>query len=368
MARYENFEVFNIDYWCLIDDIETDVVIGNLKKNQGKMADNEVIGKFIEKYELGRNIEIYYTDESKQENKNSVGIGIVKEESDMGYQMSINDKCSIYTAEALAIEKVLGMILEGQTEDEILILTDSLNVVKKIKDKKFNAYENEFIISIKKRIYEYKNKWKEKREKEEKNEIRYRFKKNRVVIGWIPGHMGIRGNELADSLAKEAIENKRDDRICVPYGDWKSFFKKDMFETTKRRIEREGIYKGKVYFDNYYNRDNNRPWFRKFNVRREIVTLVNRLRSNHYNLNESLARKNFIESARCECGAEIQDIEHTLWNCNMYDEERIKLYERMKRFNIKYPYDVKRWLKNCDLESMKLVGDISRILIKSYSE
>lgn len=73
----------------------------------------------------------------------------MKEESDIAYKMSINNKCSIYTAEALAIEKVLGLVLERQMNSDILILTDSMSVVKKLKDKGFNAYENEFILSIK---------------------------------------------------------------------------------------------------------------------------------------------------------------------------------------------------------------------------
>src|SRR5580765_4209107 len=41
-----------------------------------------------------------------------------------------------------------------------------------------------------------------------------------------------------------------------------------------------------------------------------------------FNLKESLARKNYIEDTRCECGGEIESLEHVLWQCNKYDEER----------------------------------------------
>lgn len=331
MARYENFDIFNTDYWCLVDNIETDIKIGKLKEKQKSMDDSELLEKFIDGFSLEKNVEIFYTDGSKMENRNSVGVGIVKEESDMGYKMSINNKCSIYTAEVLAIENVLGLVLERQTNRDILILTDSMSVVKKLKANGFNAYENEFILSIRKRIYDYKNKWKEKRDGEKDNNGKDGGK-NRVVIGWIPGHMGIRGNELADSLAKEATEEIKDDRINVPYGDWKKYFKKEMLNLTKNRIELEAEYKGKVYFDNYYKRDSNSPWFKKWDVKRGVVTLANRLRANHYNLNESLARKNYIDNARCECGAEVQDIEHIVWSCNQYDEERFKLYAKLEKW------------------------------------
>lgn len=153
MARHENFDIFNTDYWCLIDEIETDIKIGKLKKNQESMDDSELLEKFIDEFSLERNVEIFYTDGSKQENRNSVGVRIMKEESDMGYKVSINNKCLIYTAEALAIEKVLGLILERQMSRDILILTDSMSVVKKLKDlmrMKMNLYlllKREFMIT-----------------------------------------------------------------------------------------------------------------------------------------------------------------------------------------------------------------------------
>lgn len=208
---------------------------------------------------------------------------------------------------------------------------------------------------IKKKIYEYRNKWEKKEDGEKIKEKDDR--KHRIIIGWIPGHLGIKGNELADSLAKEATEEIKDDRINVPYGDWKKYFKKEMLIVTKNRVELEAEFKGKVYFDNYYKRDKNNPWFKKWDVKRGLVTLVNRLRVNHYNLNESLARKNYISDARCECGAEVQDIEHTVWDCYLYDEERSKLYAKLEKKRIKHPYNIKKWLKDCEVDSIKLVWE-----------
>lgn len=130
-----------------------------------------------------------------------------------------------------------------------------------------------------------------------------------------------------------------------------------MLNVTKKRVELEAEFKGKVYFDNYYKRGKNNPRFKKWDVKRGLVTLVNRLRANHYNLNESLARKNYIDDARCECGAEVQDIEHTVWCCSLYDEERSKLYAKLEKGGIKYPYDIKKWLKDCEIDSIKLVWE-----------
>jgi len=161
------------------------------------------------------------------------------------------------------------MVIEKQMSRDILILTDSMSVVKKLNDNRFNAYENEFILSIRKRIYEYRNRGTEIRSNE--NDRGKRKKNSRVVIGWIPRHSGIKGNTIADSLAKEATEGTKDDRIHVPYGDWKKYFKKEMFNVTKYRVELEAKHKGKVYFDKYYKKESNNPWFKKWNVERGVV-------------------------------------------------------------------------------------------------
>lgn len=46
-----------------------------------------------------------FMDGSFQEKNRSTGVRIVSDESDIAYYMSIDKRCSIYTVEALAIEK-----------------------------------------------------------------------------------------------------------------------------------------------------------------------------------------------------------------------------------------------------------------------
>jgi len=94
MTRYDNFEVF--DYWYLIDEVETDIEVGALKKKQENIGDGELLGIFINKFNLEDEVEVFYTGGSIQENKDSAGIGIVKEDSDIGYQISINNKFNLH--------------------------------------------------------------------------------------------------------------------------------------------------------------------------------------------------------------------------------------------------------------------------------
>jgi len=45
------------------------------------------------------------------------------------------------------------------------------------------------------------------------------------------------------------------------------------------------------------------------------IVLINKIRSNHYNLNYSLFRKNIVNSAACPCGDPRQDINHIIFYC-----------------------------------------------------
>lgn len=84
------------------------------------------------------------------------------------------------------------------------------------------------------------------------------------------------------------------------------------------------------------------------NTNRYYITLINRIRAKHYNLNESLARKNYIEDARCDCGEEIENLEHVLWQCNKYDEERIEMDMELRRKGILGHIDIVKTIKERD--------------------
>lgn len=80
---------------------------------------------------------------------------------------------------------------------------------------------------------------------------------------------------------------------------------------------------------------------------------MNRLRANHYNLKESLARKGYIASARCECGAERECINHMVFSCSLFDEQRRKFYEDLNNLGASQPDCVWNWLRKEELSTLK---------------
>lgn len=225
MENKENLDIYNISYWIMTNKIRVEIEIGKERQKKG-CRDGDLLNKFIQKYMNKDYINIIYTDGSKKENSNSVGVAIVQEESDWAYHAGINEKTSIYSAEARVIDMVLDMYSEDcRKHKDLLILTDCLSVCKSLNNIRSKPYENDAIINIRKKIFEL-------------------GKKCRIVIGWIPGHAGIKGNEIADTLANEARHFVQENRFKVTYGDWNNVFKNQMLENSIKEAEIEGSYKG----------------------------------------------------------------------------------------------------------------------------
>ena len=137
--------------------------------------------------------------------------------------------------------------------------------------------------------------------------------KNKVKFYWVPSHKGNLGNELADHHAKEASNNAAIDKWKIPFTDLKEIARKTARDNTNTLMTEYGS--GIEFIKNYHN-NKSKPWFYRKNLPREIVTMINRGRSNHYSLAASLAKIHIIDSPRCECGYETEDLNHVLWQCN----------------------------------------------------
>lgn len=260
------------------------------------MTDSVLIQKYIDKYKLSAETQIYYTDGSKMENGESTGIGIVDQELEEGYQSSINPKCSIYTAELLGIEMALGLVLDKRVTEDILILTDSRSACETVKNNELSVYKHESTLRIREKV----------------NLIQERNNKsNKVIIAWIPGHKNILGNE--DEIAKEATTKKMDSRIKVPLGDWKSVNKEREWLRTVGAVEKIGALKGRKYFQEMFEKEKKKPWFYQWEEERGFITMINRLRANHMNVKESLHRKGYIEEGKCDCGGGTESVEHLIF-------------------------------------------------------
>ncbi|XP_011707601.1 PREDICTED: uncharacterized protein LOC105462596 [Wasmannia auropunctata] len=320
------YEIWQMDYAVLTEDLEIDLEFGKEYQDREKTKERYVEGWIMneedrkmrrrlctEKNLISSKTEMIYTDGSKPKGAQATGAGIASERREIAYYVSLPSECSSFTAEAFAIKSALEIELSkldkgNLTLDNYCIMSDCQAVIKAVHSNTLNVYVNKYILDIKNLVYK----------------LKHRFNKRTIMV-WILSHRGIAGNEVADQLAKDGAKERPAHEIEVPIHDIRSLNKERAYNDTQQSIEMDARFKGQFYFDNYYKKHKRKPWFHNFNAERYYITLLNRLRSNHYNLNESLARKGYVDSERCECGGEREDIDHVIWSCHKYDDLREKL-------------------------------------------
>ncbi|XP_024885282.1 uncharacterized protein LOC112463245 [Temnothorax curvispinosus] len=221
--------------------------------------------------------EIIYTDGSCDPACRATGASLVLDNQEIAYKISLPRHCSSFTAEAFAIKAALElMILQRDSRDgHIIIMSDCKSALSAISNNLLNVHKNRCATEARHLIFAL----------EEDHD-------KRVVLVWIPSHVGIAGNEAADELAKKAegLREEPDFDIEVSVGDLMALAREEIWFTTQASIRRDSAYKGSFYFDKFYDETVRKPWFSKINAKRYFVTLINRLRSNHYNLGVSLLR------------------------------------------------------------------------------
>lgn len=135
-----------------------------------------------------------------------------------------------------------------------------------------------------------------------------------------------------------------------------------MKRSTSSLLRRQGTHKGNHYFKHFY-KGWQPPWFHNTKLKRPQISTICRMRSNHFNLNESLNRKNIIASPLCECGQK-QTLTHIFWLCPNYRIQRAPLIKALRLQNIhtfninellispssKTVYLLHNYLKRCNLK------------------
>jgi len=201
-SRNEMPEVFpltspNIPPWT-ISKPSVNMTFRNMKKSDTFKI--EYLAKFREIVDQLSSASLIYTDGSKT--NNHVGCSFYIPSMNIEKAFILNEEASIYTAELMAILKSL----EYTNKKNTVICSDSLSSLIAIQD---TFSTNSIVRIIIEKIHSLKG--------EGKN----------IEFLWIPGHVGIHGNEKADSLAKNACPTKDELELKIPICDIKAARKKE---------------------------------------------------------------------------------------------------------------------------------------------
>lgn len=206
------------------------------------------------------------------------------------------DHASIFSAEAQAILLALDIIKQSNNQ-QFLIISDSYSCIKSIENR--NS-QNPLITKILDHLHEI---------------IKSKCK---LVFVWVPSHIGIAGNTVADAAAKAAL-NIPNSNICVSHSDFKPLISNHIKKCWQKSWDSEPNNKLKKI----------QPSIEPFVINRlprrdEII--IHRLRVGHTYLTHSylLYKENPPECDVCQSPL---TVEHLLITCAKYTSVRQKLYK-----------------------------------------
>ena len=242
---------------------------------------------------------LFFSDGSKQSDS-WVGAALYSLHLNIELQFKLSEHTSIYSAETIAIGEAIQHVLDHNIPHS-LICSDSKSVLETATGSNTSSNISHLIFKIRNLL----------------------FLANQsnldVSLIWIPGNVGMDGNEIVDVLAKNAATDGQILDLPLTHTDiWVSSYLLQCNSTIRECINvSETRNVGQYYFKNFFDPNKvKKPWFSKTKLSRDFVVTISRLRTNHYSLAASLARKNFIESDECPlCGFPGEDINHVLWAC-----------------------------------------------------
>lgn len=151
----------------------------------------------------------------------------------------------------------------------------------------------------------------------------------RVDLIWVPSHEGLRGNSVADRLARMASSLRVSPafmrlgiRSHVMQEDIRNLIVQDY--RAHQRLAWSyftGDQQGQRYFERVSFKTV-RPWFWKMDMPRGYIRLITRLRSEHFCVGAVFQRMNWNVSPICRCGADISFLSHYIEDCELFSHGR----------------------------------------------
>lgn len=273
------------DYWCC---------------HKSEMPPAIIAALFREHMETHSNTVSVFTDGSKSED--FVGCAVTIPAMNLSDSRSLPTDTSIFTAETIAI--VIAMeLIDKLPPQNYTIFSDSKSVLATLKHfETKNPYTNKV------------RRW---------NHYFQNSTSCKVNFCWVPAHVGIQGNELADNLAKRATCLPQTD-IMLPYSDY--------FPRIKKRVSNLWQERWNACLNNKLRaiRPTISKWESSHHKKRRYETILTRLRIGHCNMSHVHLMKR-EDQPRC-CGIPLT-VKHVLTTCQNYHRNRRLYFPELQYLN-----------------------------------
>ena len=264
--------------------------ISRCAKDISKKSQSEEIirAKFYEHDITHKYHSKYFTDGSKSED--GVGYSVVHKST--SYVAKLPDSSSIFTAEISAIITALDMVYHSNQRTNV-IYCDSKSVIDSMK--KYNSFHP---------LVQKAQEWL----------FRISCRHKTVHLCWIPAHVGIKGNEVADRAARDASRSDVIDIKKVPASDMKEPIKKYICNKWQERWSSTSLPNNKKY---KRIRNSINFWPSSFQRDRKAEIILTRLRIGHTRLTHKYLLESNSAPVCDHCNVPLS-VEHILVHCYKY--------------------------------------------------
>ncbi|KAG6461494.1 hypothetical protein O3G_MSEX012673 [Manduca sexta] len=135
-----------------------------------------------------------------------------------------------------------------------------------------------------------------------------------IILQWIPSHMGLNGNEVADKLAKQAITDGIPLHIMPSFANYIPLLKKICFDSWNEYFDERSREKG-IWYRTIQPHTLSSPWIDNKILNRNELVIALRLRSGHIPCNKFSYLMRKTTSPNCQTCQVIDDIYHILMEC-----------------------------------------------------
>ena len=257
-----------------------------------------------------------YTDGSKIGESTSAAIWIPDMEVEDSWRLDHGQYRSIMGAELYAISRALHWLILNQplmTNMQVVVLSDSRSGIMAIDNYRAKSYSH-----MTNQILNLANILDE-------SEVD-------VTIQWIPSHVGLSGNEQADSLAKAAHAHVEETATPLDQNEIKKLLETKLRSRcqTQYAAVSQDLHIGRIKqaYEQW-------PWT-SFKSRR-TETAMARLRIGHTKLKQNLFRFNLADEANCSVCRVPETPEHVMVSCQRFTAHRNIMHQTLRKLGIQMP-------------------------------
>jgi hypothetical protein len=121
--------------------------------------------------------------------------------------------------------------------------------------------------------------------------------------------VGVRGNERADHLAEDAVENGIEWHATLRPSDFLPLSRVRLLESWQSGWDSSDM---RRYNCSILPVVSIMPWFRRFDGDRVMISMINRMMANHSCLRSHLGRIGIMESPTYVCSRDHETVDHVL--------------------------------------------------------